>query len=79
MHPTLPTGLKIAAPGSSTPTTTAVEAAPNLPHFGIDFVISENGWFRSVDLLYWIAVLFWGRRVIILSLLRAMAAAARVS
>ena len=31
---TLPTGLKIAAPAPQP----AVEAAPNLPHFGIDFM-----------------------------------------
>jgi hypothetical protein len=47
---------------SSTPT--AVEAAPNLPQIGIDFI--KNGRFQSADLLYWIAVLFWGWRVILL-------------
>jgi hypothetical protein len=29
-------------------------------------ILCENGRFRSVDLLYWIAVLFWGWRVILL-------------
>jgi hypothetical protein len=31
---TIPTGMKIAAPAPQA----AVEAAPNLPHFGIDFM-----------------------------------------
>ena len=62
---TLPTGLKIAAPAARV-------QHPNRQLKRHRFyrksalILCKNGRFRSVDLLYWIAVLFWGWRVILL-------------